>query len=332
MKFESFPQKKEENLKVDHKESTEQHNDALLRKLRNLFVAASTLAMTSPALAQKHKGTEKAREPIEVTDKNDKRLLKYQDSLNLYKSYEFQKKNLNWKASLQKIVTSLNEFAKTSKTLKPTTVEELNETRQKNMGKIGETQKIKKDYNYNNYKKDPTQGYDPMDKDAGDYKVYDYDKSLKFNEPVVVGKYSSPDIVHKTIKPVGEYFDGIATSPVYKKPVQPVIYKKPEIKKDTVHAEKVITEEKKVVEPTATKKKEEISTPQIHFKDFGALPLYDAQQHFVGQPVLLENGMVQLTDQNGKLIGKPAEMGLVNQYGDTNTGNTKLEELFGVGK
>ena len=319
--------KKNERL-VKNKEDA----NNLLRKLRNLFIAAaSTIAMTSSALAQKHKGVEKEREPIEVTDKNDKRLLKYQDSLNLYKSYEFQKRNLNWKASLQKIVASLNESAKGSKILKPTTVEELNEARQKNMGKIGETQKIKKDYNYNNYKKDPTQGYDPMDRDAGDYKVYDYDKSLKFNEPVVVGKYSSPDIVHKTIKPIGEYFDGIAISPVYKKPVQPVIYKKPEIKKDTVYVEKVIVGEKKVVGPTTTKK-EEVPAPQIHFRDFGALPLYDAQQHFVGQPVLLKNGMVQLIDQNGKLIGKPTERGLVNQYGNTNRGNAKLEELFGVNK
>ena len=58
--------KKNERL-VKNKEDA----NNLLRKLRNLFIAAaSTIAMTSSALAQKHKGVEKEREPIEVTDKN----------------------------------------------------------------------------------------------------------------------------------------------------------------------------------------------------------------------------------------------------------------------
>jgi hypothetical protein len=171
-----------------------------------------------------YKGLKRAqkggRQPITVTNPNDPRLKAYNDSLNLFKAYEFQKKNANYKPLLEEYSKSL------ATTRAPMTPEQLGKIREKNMGKVGATQKLVRAYDYNSFKKNPSQNFDPMKTKLGDNKIYDYYRSLSFNEPVAIGKYSSPDIVHKNIRPVGEYFDGIATSPVYKKPVQPIVYNK----------------------------------------------------------------------------------------------------------
>ena len=157
--------------------------------------------------------------PIYTLDKNDPRLKSYDDSLNLYKAYKFQKENTNYMPSVNETVTTLNKMRPELRMTPAKLIQE----REKNAGKIGQTKPLRKNaFNYS----DPNlgKGLDPLT--PADAKVYNYLKSLKFNEPTRIGQYSSPDIVHKRIKPVGEYFDGIALSPVYKKPVQPIIYGK----------------------------------------------------------------------------------------------------------
>lgn len=178
------------------------------------------------------------RMPIEVTDPNDSRLKSYNDSLNLYKAYQFQKSNTNYKALVSDYAKELTNIGH------PITASELQTTRNKNVGKPGtKVDSIHGEFNYNSILKNPSQNYDPMDAKYGDTKIYNYYKSLPFNSPVAYGKYSSPDIVHKNIKPIGVYFDGIARSPIYKQPVQPIVYSNsgnPNIKQPAIEQQEVI--------------------------------------------------------------------------------------------
>ena len=143
------------------------------------------------------------KKPIYVESYNDPRYKTYQDSLNLYKAYNFQKNNTiksKEELDLLKKYGQLDNW-------------------KKNIGKKGPLNKN----GYENPQKDKT--YDPIDPKINDLKQIEYYKSLDLDKNYRIGKYSSPDLWHKNIKPIGSYYDGIAYSPIYKKPQQPIIVK-----------------------------------------------------------------------------------------------------------
>jgi len=55
-------------------------------------------------------------------------------------------------------------------------------------------------------------------------KLIKYYKSLGFTDANIM-YHTSPDVVHPTIRAIGTYHDGEAYSPVYKQPIQPIIYR-----------------------------------------------------------------------------------------------------------
>jgi hypothetical protein len=175
-------------------------------------------------------GLTQAQRGIIISDPKEYEYRKgmYDDSLSLYNAYQFQKKNTNPIPKVQKYVDDYNRTSKLYPEIrrpgepKTITVEDMMKKRSvnfnKNLPKFGHRE-------YLDTKKNPSGGFDPMDRPSGDYKIYDYNEKLKFNYPVALGKHSSPDIWHSRIKPSGSYFDGVAYSPKYKKPVQPVYNK-----------------------------------------------------------------------------------------------------------
>ena len=66
-------------------------------------------------------------------------------------------------------------------------------------------------------------GYNAWTARPEDQKLIRYYKSLGFTDKDIM-YHSSPDVVSDKIKAVGSYFDGNAISPIYKKPVQPVVF------------------------------------------------------------------------------------------------------------
>lgn len=69
-------------------------------------------------------------------------------------------------------------------------------------------------------------GYNPFSARKEDQQLIKYYKSLGFTDKDIM-YHSSPDVVSDKIKAIGSYNDGYAVSPVYKKPVQPVIFQEP---------------------------------------------------------------------------------------------------------
>lgn len=142
----------------------------------------------------------------------------WEDAVNLRKAYLFQKQNCNWRQHIKNMVKTLNDMGT------PTTFEGLLKERTRNMGvKPGDLVKIKGDTwgrgYYRALLRNPNpENKDHMDASLGDYKIYNHYKSLKFNFPVAIGIYSSPDLIHRDLRPQGTYFDGIATSPYYADP------------------------------------------------------------------------------------------------------------------
>jgi hypothetical protein len=177
--------------------------------------------------------------PLEIADPKEYKYRKsmYDDSLSLFNAYQFQKKNINPTPILREYVEDYNTTTKKYFNGKrPTlTVDQIKKTRDTNFNK-----NLPK-FSHNEYlktKKDPSGGFDPMDKASGDYKIYDHNKKLNFNYPVSLGKHSSPDLWHSKINPSGSYFDGVAYSPKYKKPIQPVQF----VEKQTETSENTIKE------------------------------------------------------------------------------------------
>lgn len=151
------------------------------------------------------------RQPIYTSNPNDPRLRAYNDSLNLYKAYQFQKNN-----SAIPYNQWLQEFGQNY----PGGPEALKKEREKNLGKPGTKTSDEKMSRF--IPDRPDSDYDPPY--SGDNKIINYYKSLVGNDKDFrIGKHNSPDLWHKNIKSVGMYYDG-ADSPIYKKPVQPVIY------------------------------------------------------------------------------------------------------------
>lgn len=181
--------------------------------------------------------------------------LKYwEDAVSLHKAYLFQKTNCNWKEDIKSRVEVLNKYGGNY------TFEKLYKNLIRNYkttpGNIIKGESLGTDYNILSRNSNP-ESNDPMDAKYGDFKILNYYKSLKFNFPIAIGEYSSPDLVHKYLKPQGAYYDGIARSPYYAdpgekptlqtstpiKPIEPI--KTPENIKNT---NPDFTPEKKVVQ------------------------------------------------------------------------------------
>jgi hypothetical protein len=183
-----------------------------------------------------------------ITDPKEYKYRKamYDDSLNLYKAYQFQKRNINPKPRVKDFVDMYNKTSREYPELrrpgqpKTMTIEQMMKERKTNFNK-----RLPK-YTHKDYlavKKNSRGDFDPMDKRAGDYKIQGYYKSLPFNYDVAIGVHSSPDIWHSKINPSGSYFDGIAYSPKYKKPVEPVEFGESEfIESKPVLPKQVISE------------------------------------------------------------------------------------------
>jgi hypothetical protein len=131
----------------------------------------------------------------------------YGDSLNLFKAYQMQDK-LMGPASY-----------KTKDKYKWNTAE-LKEGRKKKM-MPGLTHLVSADFQSeaDQFKG----GYNAWTARPEDQKLIRYYKSLGFTDKDIM-YHSSPDVVSDKIKAVGSYFDGDAVSPIYKKPVQPVVF------------------------------------------------------------------------------------------------------------
>lgn len=177
---------------------------------------------------------EAQRGAVVISDPNEYKYRRamYDDSLNLYKAYQFQKSHINPKPALQEFVNDYNqrrrEYPEMRRPGDPRTltVEQLMKTRKANFNRQLPRYSHK---DYQQVKRNPRGGFDPMDRRTGDYAIYNYYKSLPFNNDVALGNYSSPDVWHSKINPSGSYFDGIAFSPKYKKPVEPVEFGESEI-------------------------------------------------------------------------------------------------------
>jgi hypothetical protein len=185
---------------------------------------------------------------IVITDPKEYKYRKamYDDSLNLYKAYQFQKSHINPKPRVKDFVDMYNKTSREYPELrrpgqpKTMTIEQIMKERKTNFNK-----RLPK-YTHKDYsavKKNPRGDFDPMDKRVGDYKIQGYYKSLPFNYDIAIGVHSSPDIWHSKINPSGSYFDGIAYSPKYKKPVEPVEFGESEfIESKPVLPKQVISE------------------------------------------------------------------------------------------
>lgn len=164
------------------------------------------------------------RAPIYTDNLNDPRLKSYTDSLNLYKAMQMQDK-------------LMGPGSKPSKSPFKWNTQELKEGRVKKIVKgLEEVGPISPDFQ--SEKEQFEQGFNTSTSRKEDKKLLDYYKSLGF-KPNQIMYHSSPDIVSDKIRAIGSYFDGTALSPIYKKPVQPVEYKKPEQKETAKKKEEV---------------------------------------------------------------------------------------------
>jgi len=160
---------------------------------------------------KKQKGGKLA--PITVDNPNDPRLRAYNDSLNLYKAMQMQDKLMGPKSSISTTKVYPTEW----------TTKELKDRR--NPKKVsGLDMPVAQDFK--SEKDQFLDGFNLLWARKQDKQLLDYYKSLGFGQDRIQ-YHSSPDIVSDKIRPIGNYFDGTAESPIYKKPVQPVVYKKP---------------------------------------------------------------------------------------------------------
>ncbi|MBP6931669.1 MAG: hypothetical protein KBD48_01555 [Candidatus Pacebacteria bacterium] len=212
---------------------------------------AAMLPKESEAQNKHQKNNERA--PIEVNDSNDSRLKVYNDSLNLYKAYKFQKANQvpdyeeindHIKHNARGQVVGETKPSKSSYLPNKFSLKEMNkQTREfkkwvasdpnwfDNEKKIKEFPAV--DFNASVRTLDEFKKGDSRLTPHGrsSIRIAEYYESLGLS-PEQISYYSSPDVYHKKIKPISDYFDGVAWSPVYKKPIQPYVYK------ETINKEK----------------------------------------------------------------------------------------------
>jgi len=169
------------------------------------------------------------RVPIIVSDPKDPRLKAYNDSLRLYKAYKMQEKLMGpgGKPSDYKFKWNTDELKKGREKKIVKGLEDI--------GPISEDFQSKQDQ----FK----EGFNFLTARREDKRLIDYYESLGF-KPSEIMYHSSPDVVSDKIRAIGTYFDGTAQSPIYKKPVQPVEYRKPEPKQEVVKKPEPVVEKK----------------------------------------------------------------------------------------
>ena len=159
----------------------------------------------------------------------------YNDSLNLYKAYQFQKANttpddFSVKMTGVKPGTArkADEYYKKSKDSHPfkdypsykKAKAEWNEfTKSKDWYEKSKTEPYKSKFAWTHGAPEFTNVKDLQKQDPEAGKIAAYYNSLPFNAPTRIGYYNSADLGHSQIKPVKSYYDGRAWSPVYKKPI-----------------------------------------------------------------------------------------------------------------
>lgn len=153
--------------------------------------------------------------PIYTSDINDPRLKSYNDSLSLYKAMikqdELMGPNYNNENTQRQNKPALRDW--NQKQLKENRIV-------KYMPKYGIYSAIDFKSEKDQFKEPGYYWNRPEDK-----KLIQYYKSLGFTDNNIM-YHSSPDLVNDKIKPIDSYHDGTDWSPVYKKPIQPVIYQK----------------------------------------------------------------------------------------------------------
>ena len=156
------------------------------------------------------------KKPIYVNDKNDPKYRAYQDSLNLHLAYKMQDKLMGVGSEINKRKFNKNQF----------TLKQLKEDRVIDP-KYGVGRDYQNEKEFRKEAKTDTKFVRPED-----IKLLDYYKKLGFNNNNIM-YHQSLDIVSDKIRPIGEYYDGTANSPIYKKPQQPVIVKDTASKENT---------------------------------------------------------------------------------------------------
>ena len=139
----------------------------------------------------------------------------YEDSLSLYNAYTFQKNN--WKPGYEEWLAKHKNHG----------IEQITADMERNWGKSG-THTLGRNFaNYDGWvfsrnvgSDSPGYGTSTM---PSEQVIIDKYKQLIKNNPssFIISTGSSPDLWHKSIKPIGTYRDG-DLSPIYKKPVQEI--------------------------------------------------------------------------------------------------------------
>lgn len=182
---------------------------------------------------------------IKVESRDDPRYQSYQDSLNLYKAYQFQKNNTPGEASRE---LPLNYLPGDGENYNPDKVDinywKYLRAEKQRLKDLSDAASAAGDYDsetHDNYiqfsKKHLNQlaGSSPINLEnaeemgrirgpgftmlPSDFKIIDYYRSLGISDKNI-NFYHSPDIYHPRIKPIAHYNDGQAMSPVFKKPTQ----------------------------------------------------------------------------------------------------------------
>ena len=160
---------------------------------------------------------DKARKPIVVSDPKDPRLKAYRDSLGLYKAYQMQDKLMGPGNKVLPNKVGKNDW--TTKELKDRRVQTPSVWFDKSVHMVSDDFQSQK----HQFTDDRTgkKAY-TMSGDESDEKLINYYKKLGFTDKNIM-YHSSPDVVSDKIRPIANYNDGRAMSPVYKKPEQPVV-------------------------------------------------------------------------------------------------------------
>lgn len=200
-------------------------------------------------LDQYAEGGPKKKVPDFVTSDKEEytnRLNAYNDSLNLYKAYQYQKyhttpdeeftdalglsrgqtrrRQENWYNNKEDVnqFSSYTAYEKANKDFH-------NFTNTPNWVQRSKQEPYKSKFAWTHTAPVFTNSTELNKQDPEAGKIAKYYESLPFNDPTHIAYYTSTDIGHKNIKPTKEYWDGKAWSPVYKKPVQEVLYQEQQL-------------------------------------------------------------------------------------------------------
>jgi peptidoglycan L-alanyl-D-glutamate endopeptidase CwlK len=215
------------------------------------------------------KGEVKQNPPKVYTDKKkfEQAQKMYTDSLNLYKGMQMQDKLMG------------DNTTYSGRPLLPIsawTVEKLKEARKSKIVKGLEKYGPMAD-DFQNEKEMFTDNYfaTPNDK-----KLIKYYKSLGFTDDNIM-YHSSADLVHPKIKAIGTYFDGNAQSPIYKKPVQPVIYQ-PASTHPIEHLKRMEMMAPFLNSSNIQMQRQPIPVPQMRLPQKGNIPFYGPGNSIIG--------------------------------------------------